>query len=410
MEQIASPKMSAPPSTTNWGAVICMSLLTFVLIASEFMPASLLTPIASELGTTEGKAGQAIAISGLLAITTALFGNSVLSKFDRRAVVLSYTALIVISGLVVALAPTYAVFMIGRALLGVAIGGFWSLSTAILARLTTGADLPKALAALQGGTALATVIAAPLGSYLGGVVGWRGAFIIVVPAGIIGLVWQLAVLPRMAPIGQVSVGAMVGLLRRPVLALGMAATATGFMGQFALSTYLRPYLEGVTGLNINALSLVLLGLGLGGLVGTAVIGFVARAHLKTALIGLPLVLAANAVSLVLFGHIGPAVAPLLILWGLFTTPFPVAWGTWMTRVIPNELEAGGGLQVALIQGAITAGAFTGGLVYDGAGWSTTFFYAAVLLCFAAGLAILTVRQGTATSQSHLIEATHEFAK
>jgi predicted MFS family arabinose efflux permease len=298
--------------------------------------------------------------------------------------------------LVVALAPSYAVFMVGRALLGIAIGGFWSLSTAILARLTTSADLPKALAMLQGGTALASVIAAPLGSYLGGLIEWRGAFLIVVPAGIAGFIWQLAVLPKMPSERLVSVGAMIGLFRRPVVALGMAATALAFMGQFALSTYLRPFLEQVTGLDINALSLVMLGLGLGGLAGTAIIGFVARAHLKSMLIGLPVVLAILAVSLVLFGHIGPAVAALLILWGLFTTPIPVAWGTWMTRVIPGELEAGGGLQVALIQGAITAGAFTGGLLFDTGGWSTTFLFAAGLLCVASLLAVLTARHNSQT--------------
>ena len=46
-----------------WGAVFAMSLCVFVLIASEFMPVSLLTPIATDLHMTEGEAGQAIAVS-----------------------------------------------------------------------------------------------------------------------------------------------------------------------------------------------------------------------------------------------------------------------------------------------------------------------------------------------------------
>src|SRR5690606_12560639 len=74
--------------TTNaWGAVICLSLFAFVLVASEFMPVSLLTPIAGELGISEGQAGQAIAISGLFAVLTSLFGNSLLARLDRRTVV-----------------------------------------------------------------------------------------------------------------------------------------------------------------------------------------------------------------------------------------------------------------------------------------------------------------------------------
>jgi predicted MFS family arabinose efflux permease len=382
---------SLTASGTRWGAIACMSLLTFVLIASEFMPVSLLTPIADDLGVTEGQAGQAIAVSGFFAILTSLFGNSLLSRLDRRTVVIFYTFVLVASGLMVAGAPDYMLFMLGRALVGVAIGGFWSLSTAILARLATPQDLPKAMAMLQGGTALAAVIAAPLGSFLGGFIGWRGAFFTVVPIGIAGLIWQLVVFPRVAAERHVAVTAMLGLFRHRIVALGMIATTLAFMGQFALATYLRPFLEGVTGLGVDALSLVLLGLGLGGLAGTSIVGFVLRSHLTSVLIGLPAILAVLAVVLVLFGQVAGVVAITLVVWGLFTTPLPVAWGTWMTRVIPDQLEAGGGLQVALIQGAITAGAFLGGILFDTAGWSSTFLFAAALLCVASLLALLTTR-------------------
>jgi predicted MFS family arabinose efflux permease len=392
MTSVATSEAIFPEETgTSWGAVICMSLLTFVLVASEFMPVSLLTPIARGLGISEGQAGQAIAVSGFFAIITSLFGNSLLSRLDRRTVVLLYSGVLVLSGLIVSLAPTYVVFMIGRALVGVAIGGFWSLSTALLARLTTAADLPKAMAMLQGGTAFAAVIAAPLSSFLGGLAGWRGAFFMVVPIGFAGLLWQLVVIPRMPPQRHVSVATMIGLFRNRAVALGMVATALAFIGQIALSTYLRPFLESITGLGLNALSLVLLGLGLGGLAGTAIAGFILRSHLNRVLIGLPAMLALLAVSLVLFGHLGLAVAAMLFFWGLFTTPIPVAWGTWMTRAIPDQLEAGGGVQVALVQFAITAGAFTGGLLFDNAGWSSTFLYAASLLFVATLLAYLTGR-------------------
>jgi predicted MFS family arabinose efflux permease len=378
-------------SGTLWGAVFCMSLLTFVLVGSEFMPVSLLTPIAEQFGVTEGQAGQAIAISSLFAILTSLFGNSLLSKIDRRTVILLYTAILVVSGLMVALAPDYATFMVGRALVGVAVGGFWALSTSILARIATASDLPKAMAMLQGGTALASVVAAPLGSFLGGIIGWRGAFFIVVPAGIAGLLWQYLAIPRMPPQRHVTAGAMVGLFRNRIVAFGMAATALAFMGQFALTTYLRPFLENVSGFDVNALSLVLLGLGMGGLAGTFIVGFVLRGHLGADLVGLPAVLAVLAVSLVLFGQIGVAAAGLLIVWGLFSTPIPVAWGTWMTRIIPNDLEAGGGLQVALIQLAITGGAFAGGLFFDTTGWWSAFVFAALLLCGSSLFAVLAWR-------------------
>lgn len=369
-----------------WLAVICLSLLTFVLVASEFMPVSLLTPIAHELRISEGQAGQAISVSGLFAIVTSLFGNTLLARLDRRAATLLYTGVMIVSGLAIALAPNYLVFMLGRALIGISIGGFWSLSTSIIARLVSGAELPRAIAMLQGGTAFASVIALPAGSFLGGLLGWRGAFFVVVPIGAASLLWQLAVLPKMPPAHTVSVGHMFGLMRRGPIALGMAATALAFMGQFALSTYLRPFLEGVTGLDVNALSLVLLGLGIAGLVGTSVVGFVVRRSLGGVLVGLPGITALLAVLFILLGHVSVVTALLLLLWGFLANPIPVAWNTWMARVIPTELEAGGGLQVALIQFAITFGASIGGALLDHAGWQAPFILAALLLAVSAILA------------------------
>lgn len=134
------------PSTraqSAWPSVVCLSLLAFVLVASEFLPVSLLTPIAQELGITEGQAGQAIAVSGFFAVVTSLFGNTLLGQLDRRLVVVFYTAMLVVSGLAVTFAPNFLVFMIGRALIGISVGGFWSLSTAILARIVPAPDLPK---------------------------------------------------------------------------------------------------------------------------------------------------------------------------------------------------------------------------------------------------------------------------
>lgn len=395
METTYDSQLVEAPSA--WGAVACLSLLTFVLVASEFMPVSLLTPVAHELAITEGQAGQAISVSGFFAVVTSLFGNALLSKLDRRRVVLVYTAILVVSGLAITFAPNYLVFMLGRALIGVSIGGFWSLSTAILARIVSRDDLPKAIAMLQGGTAFASVIAAPLGSFLGGLIGWRGAFFIVVPIGLAAIVWQLAVLPRMPSEEPVSVGRMVGLLGNRTFAIGMAATTLAFMGQFSLSTYLRPFLEGITGLDVNILSMVLLGLGLAGLLGASFVGFILRSHLGAVLVALPAALAIIALLLIALGSFAVATAVLLFLWGLFTTPIPVAWNTWMAKVIPNDLEAGGGLQVALIQFAITFGAFAGGLLFDSAGWWSPFALGALLLL---GSTLLSIAAATSTRASH----------
>ncbi|PDT00603.1 MFS transporter [Rhizobium chutanense] len=379
-------------AATRWSAITCLSLLTFLLVGLEFLPVSLLTPIAGDLSVSEGQAGLAITVSGIFAVATSLFGNAILTKIDRKTIVLLYTAVLAASSLAVALAPNFFVFLVGRSLVGISIGGFWSLSTAILARLASDRDLPKAIALLQGGTAFALVLAAPLGSFLGGLIGWRGTFLITVPIGMAGLIWQLVVLPSMPAASTMSVARIFGLLRNRRFAIGMAATGLAFIGQNALSIYLRPFLEGVTGLELNVLSVVLLGLGVGGLAGTSVIGFVARRYLLLVLVGLPAALAILALLLIALGPFATATAFLLAMWGFFSTPIPVAWNTWMAAIVPGELEAAGGLQVALIQLAIAGGALAGGLLFDTAGWWSTFLLAACLLAGSAVLAAFAGRR------------------
>ncbi|KQU58053.1 transcriptional regulator [Sphingomonas sp. Leaf339] len=367
----------------RWGAVYAMALCSFVLIASEFMPVSLLSPIAHTLHLSEGKAGQAIAISGLFAVITSLALSSVLGKTDRRIVLLVLTSLLVVSGAIVAFAPTYVIFMIGRALLGVAIGGFWSMSAAIAMRLVPTESVPKALAVISGGNALATVLAAPLGSFVGSLIGWRGAFFCVVPVAVAAVIWQAVTLPSLPVAERQSARDMVALLRRPPVLFGLLAVAMLFVGQFSLFTYLRPFLEQVTDVSPVMLSVMLLILGVSGFIGTVLIGRVLNGRLFLTLAVLPASMAATAVALTVFGTSVVAVGILLAIWGFAGTSAPVAWWTWLARIVPDEAEAGGGLMVAIVQLAITLGATMGGIVFDAAGPRVEFLTSAGLLAIAA---------------------------
>ncbi|KNH48458.1 MFS transporter [Pseudomonas lini] len=378
----------------SWGAVFAMSLAAFVLVASEFMPVSLLTPIAADLHITEGQAGQGISVSGLFALFASLLIASVAARVDRKPLLLSLTVLMIVSGTVVAFAPNYWVFMIGRALIGVAIGGFWSLSAATAMRLVPEDQITRAMAIVNGGNALATVIAAPLGSFLGELIGWRGAFLCVIPVAVIASVWLLFSLPAMKSQSGSGTGNVFRLMKSLPVALGMVAVSVFFMGQFMLFTYLRPFLETVTHASVSMLSLMLLVLGLAGLAGTFLIEAFLKNGLHRTLIVIPILMATIALALVSFGSSAATTTVLLGLWGLVATAAPVGWWTWLARTLPEAAEAGGGLMVAIIQLAIASGATVGGLVFDSSGYRATFELSAALLGVAAALAFLAARAAT----------------
>jgi predicted MFS family arabinose efflux permease len=353
---------------------------------------SLLTPIASDLKVSEGRVGQGIAISGAFAVLMSLFVSRLAGGMDRKTLLLGLTGLMALSGAAVALAPNYAVYMLGRALIGVVVGGFWSLSAATAMRLVPADQVPRALAIFNGGNALAAVVAAPLGSYLGSIIGWRGAFFCLVPVALIAFAWQWITLPSMpAQPRPAASGSVLKLLKNPAVTLGMLAVGMFFMGQFALFTYLRPFLETVTQVGVRMLSLMLLALGIAGLIGTALIGRLLKWDFYRTLMAVPALMALIAVALTVLGSQAGAVAALLGLWGLAATAAPVGWWAWLARTLPRDAEAGGGLMVAVVQLAIALGSTVGGLLFDASGYQGTFMLSAGLLLLAAVLALLTAR-------------------
>ncbi|HST57358.1 MAG TPA: MFS transporter [Longimicrobium sp.] len=372
----------------GWTAVFALTLCVATLIASEFMPVSLLTPIATDLRMTEGRVGQAIAVSGIFAVLTSLGISSATRGIDRRRVLLWLAVLMLVSGAMVALAPNAAVFMAGRALLGVVIGGFWSMSAATVMRLVPESDVPRALGLLNGGNALATTVAAPLGSFLGQYIGWRGAFFAVVPLAALTLGWLWSSLPSMPSERKPGGGTVFRVLRRRQVPLGMAAITLFFLGQFALFTYLRPFMETVTRVEVSTLSLLLLITGVAGLLGTWLIGRMLRTRLYSLLIVMPLAMAAIALALTVLGASPIAVGVLLAGWGLIGTAAPVAWWTWLSKVLPDDAEAGGGLMVAVVQLAIALGATAGGVIYDQSGYESTFALSAAALVASALVAAI----------------------
>lgn len=383
----------------HWSGVFAMSLCVFALVASEFMPVSLLTPIASDLGITEGMAGQGIAISGALAVLTSLSISALAGTLDRKKLLLVLTILMGISGAIVALAPNYLTYMAGRALIGVVIGGFWSMSAAMAMRLVPPGKVPKALAIFNGGNALAMVIVAPLGSYLGAIVGWRGAFFALVPVALIALAWQWIALPTMkTELRATRTGNVSRVLKSRTVAYGMAGCGAFFMGQFALFTYLRPFLENVTHVTVSTLSLLLLVIGVAGFIGTLAIGTLLQRGIYGPLITIPVVMAVIAVALIPLGAWVLPVAVLLGVWGLLATASPVGWWNWIAQAMPHDAEAGGGLMVAVIQFAIAVGSTVGGALFDASGYQSTFIASAVMLLLGAFLTLQTSRsqasQGT----------------
>ena len=107
-----------------------------------------------------------------------------------------------------------------------------------------------------------------------------------------------------------------------------------FAGQFAFFTYLRPFLENVTGLSVSVLSLILLIMGLSGLAGIYLIGFVLKTRLFAPLIARPAALVAIAIALVALGVSSARHGHSAGVLGDDRTAAPVGWWTGLSETLP----------------------------------------------------------------------------
>lgn len=375
-----------------WSAVGSMTLCVALLIAAEFMPVSLLTPIAQDLHATAGMTGQAISISGLFAVLTSLLIAPLAGRLDRRVVLMALTGCMLASLALIALAPSFVVLMAARALLGVTVGGFWALSTATVMRLVPRASLPRAMGVLYMGNAVATAVAAPVGSHLGGAIGWRGVFWILVPLAALNLAWQWTSLPSMRTPAAVPLRRVLGLLGRRNVAFAMLGVMLSFGGAFATFTYLRPFLETSVQATLPQISMLLLGLGAAGFAGTSAATALLRRHLYLLLGALPLALAAATLAMLAGAPDLWVVGLAMAAWGAINAAIPVCWSNWLAQGVADEPEAGGGLLVAAIQLAIMLGAALGGWLLDRFSITAAFLGGAALLALAA-LAALAAGRG-----------------
>ncbi|MEE4544473.1 MFS transporter [Streptomyces sp. V4-01] len=359
--RVTDPKAVAAPAAVSWAPVAALTLGIATLVGSEFLPASVLPAMASDVGVSEGTAGLAVAVTAVAGAVTAPTIALVLPRTDRRSVLIGLLAAAVLSNAVVAVTPNFALLLAGRLLLGVAIAGFWSFALGAGTHAVPGRDHVVSTS-LALGVSAATIVGVPLSSVLGDAVGWRPVFWSAAGLSVLAVLAVAATLPPV----PAQPGAGLAMLRRALanrrLTAGTGCIALVAFGNFAAYPYIRLAIERVTS---GSTVWLLLGWGVGGLAGNLAAGALAR-RLVIAVVTAPVLLAASLLVLATAPGL-PAATAAIVLWGFGFNMVPVATQLWVARAEPERVESAISLQVTAFQVAITAGSAVGGALVDASG-------------------------------------------
>ncbi|MGU3290854.1 MFS transporter [Williamsia sp. M5A3_1d] len=379
---------------SGWSGVIALMFAIFALVTAEFLPASLLPMMADDFGITEGLAGQVVTATALVGMIAGLGIAIVFPRLDRKRLVTGLLGVAVLANLLSAVAPTYAVVVVARLALGVAIAGTWAMALAIASHLVSARHLGRAMSVVNIGVAGATIAAVPLGAYVGSVAGWRSVFLGISVVTAVALALFALVTPSVPSAGGGGVRTLLTLLRSGILILGLVGLAFMVAGHFAGYTFIRTAAENVPGLTAASIALLLAVFGIGGLAGNLLAGISVDRRLVAVMVAVPIVVGLSIIGFSLATHSVPLVFVATAMWGAGFGAIPTMSQTWLARVEPKRIEAAGGLFVATFQLAIALGAALGGFLLDQTGIGTVFVLGGVAV-LVGGMLLASTRRSLA---------------
>lgn len=384
-------EMTRTPTNHRLG-VAAVTLGIFTIVTTEILPVGLLTPIGTEFGLTAGRTGWLMTMPGLVAAVAAPVITVTTARLDRRLMLCALMGLLAVSGFLAAAAPSYQLELLARLLVGLTIGGFWSIGAGLAGRLVTKQWTARATAVIFSAVPLGTLLGVPGGTFLGELLGWRASFAALGGLSLVVMVALYLTVPPLPPLQVTRLSVLRGALRGSNQAL--LATCLVVTGHFAAYTYVTPFLRPVV--QSDLISLLLLVYGGAGLIGNLVAGTTAARNLRLTFATCAGLMATAMLLLPLLGRSTPGAVALLVVWGLGYGGVPVCTMSMFAAAAPQAREAATVLFTSSFQAVLSMGALLGGVVVDAWSVPTAMTLGGVFAALTVGVVTWSRTQAAAT--------------
>jgi DHA1 family inner membrane transport protein len=355
-------------------ALLALAIGAFGIGTTEFVVMGLLPQISGDFGVSVPTAGLLVTGYALGVVAGAPLMTVIGTKVSRKRMLMLLMGLFVVGNLVSAVAPVFAVMLVGRVIASMAHGAFFGIGAVVAAELVAPEKKAGAIAMMFTGLTVANVVGVPLGTYVGQSAGWRVTFVLVAALGVVGLLGVARLVPDLPRAQGVRLRHELAVFGNVQVLLAMGMTVLGFGGVFAAVTYIAPMMTDVTGYSDGSVTWLLVLFGLGMVAGNLAGGRFADRRLMPMLITVLGALAAVLALFTLTAHDKAAAAATVFLIGAlgFATVPPL-----QKRVL-DQASGAPTLASAVNIGAFNLGnalaAWLGGLViaaghaYTSANW------------------------------------------
>ena len=350
-----------------WLPVIGLTFSAFIFNTSEFIPIGLLSDIAADFSITESHAGLMITVYAWVVALASLPLMLVFAKTESKKLMLSITALFVVSHVLSGLASDFYMLMLSRMGVACAHAIFWSIVTPLAVKTAPEGKQSTALSFIVSGSSIAMIVGLPLGRTIGLYAGWRATFLIIGAVALIILCILAAVLKKTPGESNFSIRKLPALFKTPALLGIYLITVIAITGHFTGYSYIEPFMGQVAGMGSTLITLVLTLFGIVGIFGSVIFSKFYDRHpgffIKYAVSGICIsLLLLQAASFSIWSEF-----LLCVFWGLAINSYNLVFQSEIIRNAPQGTAVAMSIYSGIYNVGIGTGALVGGAVCDGMG-------------------------------------------
>lgn len=375
--------LSASSDRLPVGALLALAMTGFICIVTETLPAGLLPLISDGLAISPSMAGQMVTAYALGSVLAVIPMTIATRGWRRRNVLLLTIAGFLLFNSITALSSHYGVTLVARFFAGVAAGLAWSLLAGYARRMVAPQQQGRALALAMVGTPIALSLGVPLGTWLGGLLGWRTTFGLMSGVSLVLIGWVLVKVPDFAPQPAHQRLSLRKVLTTPGVRPVLAVVISWMLAHNILYTYIAPFVA-PAGL-AERVDLVLLVFGIAALAGIWGTARLVEPSLRNTVLVSLAAFAAVSVLLGLLGNVPQVIYLGVAVWGLSFGGAATLLQTALADAAGDGADVALSLNVVAWNSAIAGSGVVGGVLLDT--WGVAAFAWAMLLLVGVAFAI-----------------------
>lgn len=341
--------------------IFILTFGVFGILNTEMGVIGIMPLIADDFNVSITQAGL---IVSLFALAVAISGPTLpllFSGMNRKKVMLLVLGIFFLGNVVSAITSNFTILLIARVVPAIFHPIYVSLAFTVAAASVSKEDAPRAVSKVFIGVSAGMVLGVPITSVIANATSLGMAMLFFAIVNAVVFIATLLFVPSM-PVGEkTSYGAQLNVLKRSITWHSIAAVIFMNGAVFGVYSYLSEYLENITMMTWNRISLMLLIYGGANIVGNILAGkLLTKSAIKSVVI-FPFALGAIYVILFFLGRFSIPMYLIILLWGILAGIGANINQYWITSTAPEAPEFANGIFLTSTNLGTTIGATVCGL-------------------------------------------------